>query len=290
MPPLWTHHTIATNGIRLHYVAAGEGPLMLLLHGFPEFWYSWRHQIPEFAQAYRVVALDLRGYNESDKPQATRAYQMRELVEDVRGVITGLGYEHCVLVGHDWGGAIAWTFAYEHPELLQKLVVMNLPHPAKFTAALQSNPQQWLRSWYILLFQLPGLPEWLLQWDHYAALTAVFRDQAVDKRAFTEADLAAYRQAAAKPGALTAMLNYYRNLDVLWGRTWGRLDVPTLLIWGEADVALGKELTAGTHEYVREFYLRYIPRCSHWVQQEQPDAVNQYLWAFLRGTLATGYG
>ncbi|PSN16014.1 epoxide hydrolase [filamentous cyanobacterium CCP5] len=278
----WEHHQIETNGVQLHYVAAGEGPLMLFLHGFPEFWYSWRHQIPEFAQDYRVVALDLRGYNDSDKPEGVDAYRMAELVADVAGVIRGLGYNRCILVGHDWGGAVAWSTVYAHPDLIDRLIVMNLPHPAKFAAGLQT-PQQLLRSWYIGLFQLPLLPEWLIQAGDYWAIEQMFRGTAVDKSAFSEADIAAYKTAAAKPGALTAMLNYYRALvqGDLFQRSWGVLEVPTLLIWGEADVALGKELTYGTEAYVRDFHLRYIPNCSHWVQQEQPALVNQYMREFL---------
>ncbi len=283
----WTHHTVQANGLRLHYVAAGEGPLLLFLHGFPEFWYSWRHQIPEFARRYRVVALDLRGYNESDKPAGVDAYRLPELVADVAGVIAALGYEACTLVGHDWGGAIAWQFAYTHPDQLEKLAVLNLPHPAKFREALRSNPQQWLRSWYALFFQLPVLPEWLLSWNEGEAIAAAFREQALNPTAFSRADLEAFRAAAAQPGALTAMLNYYRaNLSGLTGdRQWDVLETPTLLIWGEEDAALGKELTYGTKDYVREFYLRYIPRCSHWVQQEQPALVNRYLWAFFNDEL-----
>ncbi|MDJ0789755.1 MAG: alpha/beta fold hydrolase, partial [Myxococcota bacterium] len=154
----WQEDYIITNGINLHYVTQGEGSLMLMLHGFPEFWYSWRHQIPEFARDYKVVALDLRGYNESDKPKEPEAYKMEELLKDVEGVIRGLGYESCILVGHDWGGAIAWSFAYAYPDLVDKLIVMNLPHPAKFMEGLKT-PQQLVKSWYIFLFQLPWLPE-----------------------------------------------------------------------------------------------------------------------------------
>lgn len=282
MSPDWQHHHIETNGVRLHYVVAGEGPLMLFLHGFPEFWYSWRHQLSEFARDYRVVAVDLRGYNDSDKPQAPDAYQMSELVADVTGLIRGLGSDRCILVGHDWGGAIAWSTAYAHPELIERLVVMNLPHPAKFAAGLRT-PQQLLKSWYIGLFQLPLLPEWLIQAGNYWAIEQMLRGTAIDKTAFSDADLAAYKAAAAKPGALTAMLNYYRALasGSLFQQSWGVLEVPTLMIWAEDDVALGKELTYGTEDYVRDFHLRYIPDCSHWVQQEQPELVNRYMREFL---------
>ena len=280
----WTDSFIETNGVKLHYISQGEGSLMLMLHGFPEFWYSWRYQISEFAQDYKVVAPDLRGYNESDKPQAISAYAMSELVEDVKGLITGFGYHRCVLVGHDWGGAIAWQFAYAYPEMVERLIVMNLPHPAKFAEGLKT-PQQLLRSWYIFLFQIPLLPEWLLQQDDYRAIGRAFTEMAVDKTAITEEDARVYRNAAAKPGALTAMLNYYRQaFSELFNfnqKQWGLLDIPTLMIWGEQDTALGKELTYGTDDYVSNFKICYLPDASHWVQQEKPQRVNRYMREFL---------
>jgi len=279
----WQEDYSITNGVKLHYITQGEGKLMLMLHGFPEFWYSWRHQIPEFASDYKVVALDLRGYNDSDKPKDVSAYQISELVNDIKGVIQGLGYESCILVGHDWGGMIAWYVAYTYPERVDQLIVMNIPHPAKFTEAFRSNPQQLLRSWYIFFFQLPLLPEWLFQWDDYRLIASSFIDMAIDKRAFSEADLNAYKDAAAKRGAITAMINYYRNLfPGLWHqRQWDVLPIPTLMIWGENDTALGKELTYNTKDYVPDLQIRYIPNCSHWVQQEQPQLVNQYMREFL---------
>ncbi|PSB23609.1 alpha/beta fold hydrolase [Stenomitos frigidus] len=278
----WHHDTLYTNGIKLHYVTQGEGPLMLLLHGFPEFWYSWRHQIPEFATDHKVVALDLRGYNDSDKPEAQSAYVMAEFINDVKGVIEGLGYDRCILVGHDWGGAIAWSFAYAHPELVERLIVLNLPHPAKFSEGLRT-PQQILKSWYIAFFQLPLLPELLFQFDDFSLLEQAFRGMAIDQSAFTDADIEAYKNAFAKRGALTGAINYYRNLFAQFSveRSWGILTIPTLMIWGEADTALGKELTYGTEKYVQDFRIRYIPNCSHWVQQEQPQLVNQFMREFL---------
>ncbi|MEC4806010.1 MAG: alpha/beta hydrolase [Jaaginema sp. PMC 1079.18] len=279
----WKHDLIHANGLDLHYVTQGEGKLMLLLHGFPEFWYSWRHQIPTFADTYKVVALDLRGYNESDKPQEVEAYRMAELIRDVEAVITGLGYEDCILVGHDWGGAIAWNFAYERPQMVEKLIIMNLPHPVIFSGSLRQNPQQLLRSWYVFLFQVPLLPEFLLQLFDYEAIASAFQSLAIDKTTFTRADLNAYKDAAAKRGALTAMVNYYRNIteSITRSRSWPILDIPTLMIWGEEDAALGKELTYGTEVYVKDFRIKYIPNCSHWVQQEQPQLVNQYMRDFL---------
>lgn len=282
---MFNHQTIRTNGIQLHYVTEGEGPLMLMLHGFPEFWYSWRHQIPEFASQYKVVALDMRGYNDSDKPSQTSDYDISELIQDVKGVITGLGYDRCVLVGHDWGGAIAWTFAEAYPAMVERLIVLNLPHPAKFAEAFQKfNLQQIGRSWYTFFFQLPWLPEFLFEQNNYQAIAEMFSNTAVQKDTFTPEDLSAYRQAMAKPGAITAALNYYRS--ALWPiltkpRAWSVLPMPTLLIWGEQDVALGKELTYGTEQYVRDLQIRYIPDSGHWVQQEKPTLVNQYMHEFL---------
>ncbi|GAB1545207.1 alpha/beta fold hydrolase [Scytonema sp. NUACC21] len=278
----WKHEYITTNGIKLHYVTQGEGPLMLMLHGFPEFWYSWRHQIPEFAKEFKAVALDLRGYNDSDKPTNQSAYVMDELVRDIEGVVKGLGYEKCVLVGHDWGGIIAWNFAYAHPEMVERLIILNVPHPAKFGEGLRT-PQQLLRSSYIFFFQLPGLPEFTIQAADYQLLENAFKGMAVNKNAFTKADIEAYKNAAAKRGALTAMLNYYRNIfqQRIVNQSWGVLEVPTLMIWGEQDTALGKELTYGTEAYVRDFQIRYIPNSSHWVQQEQPELVSQYMREFL---------
>ncbi len=275
------HGYLKTNGVQLHYVTQGNGPLVLFLHGFPEFWYSWRHQLEAFGSDYKVVAPDLRGYNDSDKPKEKSAYALPELVKDVAGTIRALGYERCTLVGHDWGGAIAWSFAYAYPQMLEQLIVLNLPHPAKFAAGLRT-PQQLLKSWYVGLFQLPVLPEILLEAGNYAAIRAAFQGQA--SAAFTEADIDALVAAAAKPGAIASMLNYYRNIfssDGLLDQQWGVLDVPALMIWGENDVALGKELTYGTADYVRDLTIRYIAGCSHWVQQEQPALVNQYIREFL---------
>lgn len=284
----WQHDHIISNGVRLHYVTQGEGKLMLMLHGFPEFWYSWRHQIPEFAKDHKVVAIDLRGYNDSDKPEGTSAYRMGELIEDVAGVIRGLGYERCILVGHDWGGAIAWQFAYAHPEMLDRLIVMNLPHPAKFQAGL-ATPQQLLRSSYIFFFQLPIIPELLLQAGDYRLIGEMFSRGVIDKSTFKPEDLETYKNAVAKRGALTAMLNYYRNIlhSGFTPRKWDKITVPTLLIWGEDDPALGVELTHGTEAYVEDLTVRYIPKCSHWVQQEQPQLVNQYMRQFLGAVTET---
>ena len=278
----WQHEYITTNGVKLHYVTQGNGALMLMLHGIPEFWYSWRHQIPAFAPDYQVVALDLRGYNDSDKPKAQSAYVMDEFIKDIEGVITGLGYDKCILVGHDWGGAIAWHFAYSRPQMVEKLIVLNIPHPAKMAEGLRT-PQQLLRSWYMFLFQLPEIPEALIQASDYQLIETMMTAGVVNKSSFTKADIEAYKNAVAKRGALTAMLNYYRNISQqrMLNTDWSILEVPTLMIWGESDVALGKELTNNTEAYVRNLQVKYIPNCSHWVQQEQPQLVNRYMREFL---------
>jgi epoxide hydrolase 4 len=302
----WTHAFVNLNGLNLHYVTQGEGPLMLMLHGFPEFWYSWRHQIPEFAQDHKVVALDLRGYNLSDKPSQVADYAMELLVQDVAGVIRALGYERCTLVGHDWGGAIAWTFANRHEDMLDRLIVLNLPHPAKFAAGLNTLPQQ-LKSWYILFFQLPLLPEQLIAAGHCWILGPALKGSTgwpqsprSDHQGFTGADIAAYREAFSQPGAVAAALNYYR---AFWQRRtvanenqgaredqaanqdqaaqWRKLQVPTLMIWGEQDLFLGKELSEGTEAYVANLQLHYLPDSGHWVQQEQPAQVNRIIRDFL---------
>jgi pimeloyl-ACP methyl ester carboxylesterase len=196
-------------------------------------------------------------------------------------VIQGLGYDRCILVGHDWGGAIAWCFAYAHPEMVERLIVLNIPHPAKFAEGLR-NPQQLLRSSYAFFFQLPVLPELLIQWSDYQAIESALKGMAINKSTFSQADIEIYKDAASKRGALTAMLNYYRNAFFIFGQQqWSLLEVPTLMIWGENDTALGKELTYGTEQYVRNFQIRYIPNCSHWVQQERPDLVNEYIREFL---------
>ena len=278
----WQHDYITINGVNLHYVTQGSGPLMLMLHGFPEFWYSWRYQIPEFATDFKVVAPDLRGYNDSDKPQSQSAYVMNELVRDVEGIISGLGYEKCVLVAHDWGAGIAWSFAYNYPQMLERLIIMNCPHPAKFSEGLRT-PQQLLRSWYMFFFQLPVIPELFVQSQDYQFIENAFKGMAINKSAFSAEDINAYKDAAAKRGALTAMINYYRNIFSarMLNQNWSILEVPTLMIWGEEDTALGKELTYGTEAYVQDFQIKYIPNCSHWVQQEQPELVNQYMREFL---------
>lgn len=283
-PTLPQERFISANGIRLHAMTQGErGPLVVLLHGFPECWYSWRQYLPFLAEhGYRAVAPDLRGYNLSDKPKGVINYQAPILARDVYELIHALGAEKAVVVGHDWGAAIAWYLAMYYPQAVEKLVICNVPHPAKFAEGIRTWPQL-RKSWYIFAFQLPWLPEYMMQRDLYGVMEQVMRGSAVRKEAFSDDDLRVYAEAMSQPGALTAALNYYRAI-VRWG--W-RLPVqpisaPTQIIWGEEDIALGKELTYGTERHVPDLRIHYIPNCGHWVQQEALQEVQEVLLEFLR--------
>jgi len=276
----WTHEKIQANGIQFHYVTEGDGPLMLFLHGFPEYWYSWRHQISEFSKNYKVVALDMRGYGQTDRPQGKENYTIDVLVKDVKEVVSALGYEKCVLVGHDWGAIVAWYVAMNAEACIEKLIVMNVPHPKCYMENLTFK--QVLRSWYIWMFQLPKFSEAYLKANDFKWITDQFRS-AVNTEAFPEEDLNKYKENAATPGALTAMLNYYRNLpaEMMKKDAMPIIQVPTLMLWGEKDGYTGKDSTRGTERYVKNLDLKFLPNCSHWTQQDCPKEVNQYMNDFL---------
>lgn len=278
------HRLVPTNGIRLHCTIAGDGPLVLLLHGFPETAHSWRHQIPALAARFRVVAPDLRGYGLSDKPRPVAAYDLRELVADVRGLVESLGAASARLVGHDWGGAVAWATAMLEPALVERLAVVNMPHPLRFQEELRRNPRQLLRSWYVFVFQIPGLPEWLLGRRGGRAVADSMQRAVVRPGALTDDDLATLRAAATRPGGMRGPVNYYRaalrsRIDF---RTWPRVRVPTLLVWGDRDIALRPELADRTEALVdAPFRLHRIPEGGHFVHQEYPERVNALLGEFL---------
>jgi epoxide hydrolase 4 len=285
LPPGASEGYADVNGTRLHYVTAGaSGPLVVLLHGFPEFWYSWRHQIPALAEHFRVVAPDLRGYNLSDKP--ARGYDIRSLCGDVAGLIEAFGERAAHVVGHDWGGGIAWAFAIREPERTRRLAIVNAPHPALMQCELR-HPRQLLRSWYIFAFQLPRVPEWAVARRDYAALRTLFED--VNRASgtgdvFTEEDIARYVAAMARPGAPTAAINYYRALLRGGPGALGplrRIEAPTLVLWGERDFALGTELLDGLDAWVRDLRVRRFPDAGHWLNQERPAEATQSLVAFL---------
>lgn len=274
------------NGVRLHCTIAGEGPLVVLLHGFPEYSYSWRHQIPALAEHFTVVAPDLRGYNLSDKPPRVSDYALPTLINDVVELIHSFGQQRAVVVGHDWGGMVAWYLALSRPDMVEKLAVLNIPHPRIFMQHLLINPKQRARSSYIFFFQLPALPEASLRRDNFRAIEGVFRGMAVHKENFSDEVIDHYKQALAQPGALTAALNYYRALGRRAGSELVKLDpvarMPVLAIWGEQDRALGSEMVDDLPRYVPDLTLHKIPDASHWVQQDRPDLVNRYLLDFLR--------
>ena len=287
------HGSAYVNGVRLHYVTQGEGPLLILLHGFPEFWYSWRYQIPALAQHFTVVAPDLRGYNESDKPTGVAHYHIDRLTGDVEGLIRAFHAERAVIIGHDWGGGVAWAFAAHYPHMTERLVVLNCPHPGAFQKVLTKNRQQLRRSWYIFYFQLPWLPELGLRLFRRRFIEQAFRGMAVRKEAFPDEELRKYAEALRTPGRARAAINYYRAAFRHRLRHGAlhlpKIPRPTLLIWGEEDRALGKELTYDMDEYFSDrLEIKYIPECSHWVQQEQPELVNRYLLEFLAASSGSG--
>jgi pimeloyl-ACP methyl ester carboxylesterase len=280
------HQFVSANGLCFHVASLGEGDkLALCLHGFPECWYSWRYQMPLLARlGYRVWAPDLRGYGESDRPPKVEDYDLEHLMTDVAGLIDASGAKSTMLVAHDWGGVLAWYVAMRQLRPLDRLVVMNLPHPACMERELR-HWRQIRRSWYALFFRLPWLPEMLLRAGNYRAIGEAFRGSAIDKSRFPREVIDVYRANAARPGALTAMLNYYRAL-LRFGhkqRQYGYpvIETPTLMLWGEEDVALCKETTYGTDRFVSDLTLHYLPNVSHWVQQEAPETVNELLEAWL---------
>ena len=284
------HRRVEANGLGFHVAECGEGDrLALCLHGFPECWYSWRFQLPLLADlGFRAWAPDLRGYGESDRPTEMRDYSIEALLDDVAGLVDASECSEVVLLGHDWGAAIAWYFAIRKLRPLDRLVIFNVPHPVPFTEALSSWKQR-RKSLYALFFQIPRLPEMLMRANNYRAISRAFTETGADPKQFPEEVLQVYREAAAQPGALTAMLNYYRAIGRGGGGERQRrlgfpvIDTPTLMIWGLNDVALDVETTHGTERHVADLTLRYLPGVSHWVQQDAPEIVNAMLAKWLRG-------
>ncbi len=295
---LVAHDETIANGVRLHYVEAGpeDGPPVVLLHGFPEFWYSWRNQLPALADAgYHVVAPDMRGYNRSEKPHGIDAYRLSTLADDVAALVRTLDTSVAHVVGHDWGGVVAWATAMAHPERVSTLAVLNAPHPLKYVRDL--SLEQARRSWYALLFQVPWLPERALAARDFATLERLFEEGVAVPDAFTDEDLRRYKVAFDRPGALESALNYYRA----FGRGTVRkqlpgaiplvgdrlvaspspIEVPTLVLWGERDPALSVDQTVGLERYVEDVRVERFPDASHWVQFDASDRVNEALLSFL---------
>ena len=305
-----SHEYASVNGQRLHYARAGSGPLMVFVHGFPEFWYEWKHQIVEFSRDHTVVAPDMRGYNLSSKPGELSAYQMPNLVEDLRAlaaeVMKPAGAGKFTLVAHDWGGVVAWVFAAQHPEMLDKLVIINAPHPTIFGKLLRDDAAQQKASGYMLMFRSPQA-EATLSADNYERLTAMVLGDGLKNGTVTEADQKMYVDAWSQPGALTGGLNYYRAAGVgpprpaaietaattaappaAPGEAAALLSlppmivrVPTLVVWGEKDTALLTSNLNGLEEVVPSLTVRRIPDGTHWVVREKASEVNGLIREFL---------
>jgi pimeloyl-ACP methyl ester carboxylesterase len=289
------HEFVTANGVRLHLARRGSGELILFLHGFPEFWYAWKDQLAEFGKDHLAVAPDLRGHNLSEAPPGLEAYRASEIVEDIRALAATLnGGRPFVLVGHDWGGALAWAFAIRHPALLRRLVIINAPHPAVFERELDANPAQQRASQYMNFFRTPGA-EAALSADGYAPLLRFFAGLRARGR-FSDQDASAYVEAWSRPGSLTAGLNLYRASRIgppSPGQPRGRLDagleldrarvtVPTLVIWGMKDEALLPGNLDGLDRYVPDLTIERIPDGTHWVIHEVPDVINRLIRGFLR--------
>src|SRR5918994_1728668 len=277
--------------VRLHYVEAGGGPLGVLLHGLPQFWYEGRHQIPVLVKAgFRVVAPDMRGYNFSDKPPGVRAYRVELLARDVERLILACGEGTAALVGHDWGAIVAWIAAMRYPERVEKLAILNVPHPARLLDGLLS-PTQLLRSSYVFFFQIPRLPEEVIRAGDFAFLRSALGRDPVRSGALTAEDIERYIEAIARPGALTATINYYRALLRYPGETRALLQsvsAPVLVIWGERDRFLSRRLAEPPRLWVPNLLgVKRLPDASHWVAEDRPLEVNTLLLDFLRSPFIT---
>lgn len=273
-------------GVSLHTVTAGEtdDPSVVLLHGFPEFWYGWRECVGRLVEeGYRVVVPDQRGYNRSDKPDGIDSYRLPKLCQDVASLVEAEGNGTAHVVGHDWGALVAWNLALRRPETVDSLTAVNVPHPTVFRRTLLSSPTQLRRSWYMFFFQVPGLPEWHAKRDDFSAWLSKM-DETSEPGTFDETDMGRYRSAWTEPGASTAMLNWYRAVfrrsDPLPRKT---VEAPTLILWGEDDQALVPEMAPKSLRYCENGTLERFPDATHWVNHERPDRVSDLLLEHIDG-------
>ena len=280
--PVLEHKYADVNGVRLHYVTAGTGDVVLFLHGFPEFWYAWRHQLADLGKDHRAVALDMRGYNLSAKPGAVDEYRIDRLVSDIKELGDHLGAEKLTLVGHDWGGVVAWHFAARHPERLSRLVIINSPHPVLFRRQVKSNPAQMIASSYVLAFLVPGA-EKVLAAGNYAFFRRGFLERLVRKGYLPESGREAYLKAWSQPDALRSGLNYYRAAMRDTKVRMPRVAVPTLVVWGEKDPYLKPELLDGLEDMVPGVRVERVGDASHWIVHERPDLVSRLIRGSLTG-------
>jgi len=279
------HHYVPTNGITLHVVQCGPaaGPLVVLLHGFPEFWYGWRHQIPALAAAgYRVWVPDQRGYNLSAKPSRVADYRIDQLGADIIGLLDAAGQPQATLIGHDWGAAVTWWLAARHPDRLRRVAILNVPHPAVLGPALRRTPRQLLKSWYIFFFQLPWLPEKVFRRHRFRFGRGALRGTS-RPGTFSSDDLRLYTKAWAQPGAVRGMINWYRAAFRQGRRASpvGRISIPVRLLWGRQDAFLQPELAQLSLAKCDQGELTYFDHATHWLHQEEPAAVNRLLLDFL---------
>jgi pimeloyl-ACP methyl ester carboxylesterase len=273
-------------GVKLHYAAAGDREkLVILLHGFPEFWYSWRHQIRALSDEYTVVAPDMRGYNLSDKPPRIADYSIDKLVDDTTGLIRHLGFEKAAIIGHDWGAVVAWAVARNQPEYVSKLCAMQVP-PTDVWRRNQTF-KQFLASWYMFFFQIPALPEWLLSRDDFALLADGLKTSTAEPDVFTDEDIAQYKKSWREDLALSSALNYYRanvlqRIFAPGAAADAKIKVPTLFIYGERDQAVLPSSVEGIGDVIDAPYSEIrIPDAGHWVQQEASEIVTDSLREFL---------
>jgi pimeloyl-ACP methyl ester carboxylesterase len=289
-PTALRERSVNANGVSLHVVEAGpkEGPLVILLHGFPEFWYGWHRQIGPLAEAgYRVLVPDQRGYNTSSKPEGVTDYRIDRLGADILALIDDAGRERATVFGHDWGAVVAWWLGSHHPGRLERLGILNVPHPVVMRRHLLTNPRQMLRSWYILFFQLPWLAEALFR-VRDGRLAARALQVSSRRGTFDDGTLARYREAWSQPGALRSMVNWYRAVPRWMTQPFqpARVPVETLMIWGARDVALGREMAAPSLDWCDRARLIVFEKASHWVQHEEAEAVTGLMKTFLTAGLA----
>ncbi len=286
MPEPYAHTTIQTNGVNLHVVQAGpeSGPLVILLHGFPEFWRGWIKQIEPLAEAgFRVWVPDQRGYNLSDKPGGIAAYRIDTLAKDVAGLIEASGSEKAFLAGHDWGAAVAWWTALRYPEKLNRLAILNVPHPVVMVRRLWSNPAQLRKSWYIFFFQMPFLPEAIIHRDNWAFGVRSLKGSS-RKGTFNDEDIRQYRLAWGQKEAFHSMLNWYRAMLQRPPKIPAdpRIHVPTLVLWGVNDRFLGRELVQPSLDLCEDGRVVFFEQATHWVQHEESEKVNELLIDFFK--------
>ncbi|MFW9835751.1 MAG: alpha/beta fold hydrolase [Candidatus Thorarchaeota archaeon] len=265
---------IETNGIKLHTIIVGSGEPLILLHGFPEFWFCWSKVIPLLKDDFKLIIPDMRGYNLSDKPKGIENYTVELLVDDIKGLSEELGLEKFSLIGHDWGGAVAWIFAEKYPELLNKLVILNSPHPKIFSRNLRTDKEQQKASFYIFEFYKPDGEKFIIENDYEQLKKFVFTSS------FSELDRKKYIEAWSQPGAIEGGVNYYRANQSF--KKWtGFIEVPTLVLWGIKDKFLTPQLLDGLTEYVKDIQIEKNEEASHWITHDAPDFVSSKIRKFI---------